>query len=278
MRFDRTDMGYRRLLALAIRDYLNNPLNTLDGKKDGKRKTLRTLRDEMSEAGFAVTESTLSRLQFPAPADESGSSYPRDAKRVAEYLETRDFYPPDRSVADTLKILPIFFGGFIETAAQMLEDAEGVYTVYQVSNRQSDHLIASRLEIGPMTEWRFANVREEVVYWGAGSNALRYAGAAFSDENRTLFILSREERHRYPRLYVMDDCNVPDGSDEIESIYGMVLGGGRRHARHFSPVAFMRGDDPLPEELIPIASLESSVPRPVAQYFGQEHRPGPGRY
>lgn len=226
---------------------------------------LKSLLEELREWGFATSKSQLDRIvQAPHP-DNRGASYPHEARQVVNFLRTRGYFPPGQDIDKTLKILPLFFDGFASGAPGLMEDVEGEYHTYHYSSSNPDIIVVGHLKIDALTEWNFARVEHTIKATYRKHNTLIYEGIAFSDEERNLYILMREHTHRYPRFFVFDDCDRPNGKF-VEAIYGSLLGAARLRKRHLSPIVLHRAHHPRPPHEITVEQA-SQLPAPIRRYL-----------
>lgn len=264
MKIDFNDdiFSHRLMLALAVRDYTNTPGQSASGKHEGDRKSLLK---ELEDSGCATSKSQLDRIvQAPSPADRT-LSYPRNARSVALYLAQRGYFPPGQDIEKTLKILPLFFDGFASGAPGIMAELAGTYQSYTISSIDPDVVLLGELTINHMTDWNYATTREVIVVSHKGLNTLIYEGVAFSDEEKNLYVLSRERNHRHPRFYLFEDCDRPSGG-RIETVYGMLLGGARLRKRHFSHIALNRTMDEAKREFVH-KSQAHTLPDSVRRYL-----------
>ena len=151
---------------------------------------------------------------------------------------------------------------------QFWRELAGTYQSYTISSIDPDVVLLGELTIEPMSDWNYAKVREQIVVSHKGLNTLIYEGIAFSDEEKNLYILSRERNHRHPRFYLFEDCDRPSGG-RIETVYGMLLGGARLRKRQSSPIAIDRTMDAQQREFVH-RSHADTLPGPVRRYlFGE---------
>ena len=141
----------------------------------------------------------------------------------------------------------------------------GTYQSYTISSIDPDVVLLGELTIEPMTNWNYAKTREVIVVSHKGLNTLIYEGVAFSDEEKNLYIMSRERNHRHPRFYLFEDCDRPTGG-RIEIVYGTLLGGARLRKRHSSLIVMDRTMDPAKREFIH-RSEAHTLPEPVRRYL-----------
>lgn len=260
--FNDDNYSHRLMLALAVRDYTNTPGQSASGKHEGDR---RSLLKELEDAGCATSKSQLDRIvQAPTPADRT-LSYPRNARNVALYLAQRGYFPPGQDIEKTLKILPLFFDGFASGAPSIMSELAGTYQSYTFSSIDPDVILLGELTIDTITDWNYATSREVIVVSHKGLNTLIYEGVAFSDEEKNLYIVSRERNHRHPRFYLFEDCDRPSGG-RIEIVYGTLLGGARLRKRHSSLIVLNRTMDADKREFVH-KSQAHTLPDPVRRYL-----------
>lgn len=260
--FNNDNYSHRLMLALAVRDYTNTPGQSASGRHEGDRKSLLK---ELGDAGCATSKSQLDRIvQAPNPADRT-LSYPRNARSVALFLGQRGYFPPGQDIEKTLKTLPLFFDGFASSAPSIMAELSGTYQSYAISSIDPDVVLLGELTIDAMTDWNYAMTREVIVVSHKGLNTLIYEGVAFSDEEKNLYILSRERNHRHPRFYLFEDCDRPAGG-RIETVYGMLLGGARLRKRHASLIVLDRTMDKAGREFVHRKAAHT-LPDPVRRHL-----------
>lgn len=262
--FNPESYSHRHLLALAIRDFINTPGHALSSTNVPASHSLRH--------ACATSKSQLDRLSRAPNPDDPKTPYARNARQVARFLEKRGFFPPGQDIDKTLKILPVFFDGFSSSAPTVLDHLTGEYASYQFSNLNPDAVLVGTLVIEPRTAWNYARVQETIQINNTGLNTLIYEGVAFTDEEKNLYILTRERNHRHPRFYLFDDCHRPAGT-AIETLYGTLLGGARQRKRQLSPIALHRGADPRPSQPVKKPDL-SALPKYVRSYLARELKAG----
>lgn len=267
--FNSSDLGHRKLLALAIEDFIDEPGNTVSGSSDENGKALL---EELKKQGTPYTKGKIDRLKKARLASKLEGSYPRDPLPVVKYLSRTGYFPPGRNTENTLKLLPVFFGGISDPATQLLREISGAYTCYQFSNLDPRFIVTSEFQIEKICEWRYAYVREEMLIEHNGRSKLIYEGVAFSDSKRNLYILMREKTSKHPRFYLFDDSDRPE-PNTVETIFGTVLAAARLYNSHLSPVCLYRGNVPAPPKPVSTEDL-SSLPRYVAGYLAKPLAPG----
>jgi hypothetical protein len=263
--FNEANYGHRLMLALAIRDYTNTPGQSATGRHEGERKSLLK---ELEDSGCATSKAQIDRIvQSPQPGDRA-NPYPRNARQIALFLKERGYFPPGQDVDKTLKTLPLFFDGFASSAPSIMAELAGTYQSYTISSIDPDVVLLGELSIETLTDWNYARTREVIVVSHKGLNTLIYEGIAFSDEEKNLYILSRERNHRHPRFYLFEDCDRPAG-DRIETVYGTLLGGARLRKRHFSPIVIDRAMDATKREFVPRGDRATLPPQVQRYLFGE---------
>jgi hypothetical protein len=235
--FNPENYTHRLMLALAIREYANQPGHSLAGTSTGETSLLGAL----AAAKIAMSKPNLDRIAAaPDPDDPKHQPYGRLASQVAAFLEKKGFFPPAQNASDALKLLPLFFGGMSTSARTTLEELKGRWSCYQFSNEAHTLVLAGDVEIEQVGPWGFAPATECIETKQFSLHTANYSGIAFSDEGKALYILLREDRTGHPRFYIFDSPSRPHG-EAIEFVYGSLLAAHSSPQRHASPVVLYRG-------------------------------------
>ena len=261
--FNSENYGHRLLLAQAMRDYARAPGQTMTG---GEASLLTAL----AEAGIAMSKSNLDRIAAAGHPDDRSRPYGNSARRVAQFLESKGFFPPGQKPDDVFKLLPLFFGGFSENGAALLRELEGHFDSFLWSEFNDKLVAVGHITIGPLTPWNYAPFQEEIGNEHMQRDMLDCSGVAFCDDQKNLYLIGREYFRQYPRFYMFEGIDRPDGKT-IGVIRGTVLGGGLHTRRHLSPIALTRSkyDRNLSGAHIKV------LPEYVAHYLSLNLAPGP---
>lgn len=157
--FNSENYGHRLLLAQAMRDYARAPGRTLTGTKGGGESSLLS---SLAEAGIAMSKSNLDRIAAAGHPDDREKPYGNNARRVAQFLADKGYFPPGQKPDDVFKLLPVFFGGYSEGCASVLRELEGTYRSYQYSEFSPHLATYGELTIRPLTPWNYAPFDEAI--------------------------------------------------------------------------------------------------------------------
>lgn len=244
MKFDRENLGHRRLLALAIQDFLNQPGAQLSGKSTDKGPVLIT---ELENAGCAISRGVAARLADLNSTGDRGEEYPRQdtASRVAETLEKLGYWPAGSDMERSLRRLPAFFNGFQPGAVALLKEIEGCFVSYQYSNRIPGNILIGRLDIGPLTPWHYAPVTNIIDKTGSTAERISYQGLVWSDNLQNIYMLMRVPQYALPHFILLEDIVRSKDDGSILAINGTGLGAGRQNHRHLTAMTLIKA--PYPE-------------------------------
>lgn len=264
--FNSENYGHRLLLAQAMRDYAREPGRTLSGTKEGGEPSLLAA---LADAGVAMSKSNLDRIAAAGHPDDRERPYGNNARRVAKYLEEKGYFPPGQKPDDVFKLLPLFFGGFSESGAALLQELEGHFDSFLWSEFNDNLVAVGHITIGSLTPWNYAPFLEEIGNEHMQRDMLHCSGVAFCDDQKNLYLIGREYFRQYPRFYMFEGIDRPDGKT-IGVIRGTVLGGGLHTRRHLSPIALTRSkyDQNLSGAHI------NDLPEYVAHYLSLSLAPG----
>jgi len=236
--FNSENYGHRLLLAQAMRDYARAPGRTLAGTKDGGEPSLLSA---LADAGIAMSKSNLDRIAAAGHPDDRQRPYGNNARRVAQFLEEKGFFPPGQEPDDVFKLLPLFFGGFSESGAALLRELEGTFKSFHYSEFNNDIVAEGQLTIGSPTPWNYAPFEEQVGNAHMRKDMLLCRGIVFADDQKNVYMIGREYFRQYPRFYMFEGIDRPDGKS-IGLVRGTLIGRGLHTKRHLSPIALQRAD------------------------------------
>ena len=273
MKFDRENLGHRRLLALAIQDFLNQPGAKLSGESKGDGPSLV---DELSKKKCAISRGVAARLADLNGTGERGEEYPRQdtASRVAETLESLGYWPAGQEMERSLRRLPAFYNGFQPGAVTLLKELEGTFVTYQFSNRIPSNILIGRLEIGALTPWHYAPATNLIEKSGSSAERILYEGQVWSDNLQNIYMLMRVPHYAFPHFILLEDIVRSKDDGSILAINGTGLGAGRQNHRHLTAMTLIRG--PYPEDDQPIApDHHARLPDKARAYLTMPLRNGP---
>jgi len=265
--FNSENYGHRLLLAQAMRDYAREPGRTLSGTKGGGESSLLSA---LAEAGIAMSKSNLDRIAAAGQPDDRDRPYGNNARRVAQFLEEKGYFPPGQKPDDVFKLLPLFFGGFSENGAALLRELEGHFDSFLWSEFNNGIVAVGHITIGPLTPWNYAPFLEEIGNEHMQRDMLDCSGVAFCDDQKNLYLIGREYFRKYPRFYMFEGIDRPDGKT-IGVVRGTVLGGGLHTRRHLSPIALTRSNSDRNIYGLNVKEL----PEYVKHYLRMNLAPGP---
>jgi hypothetical protein len=268
-RFERDNHGHRKLLALSIQDYLNQPRATLSG--DGGTSLL----GKLSALGVGISRGVLTRLSNLNVESRKGDEYPSQAiaDATAQALATIGFWPAGDNIERCLRRIPAFYDGFNVPAEEALRDVithaqhgptPGTYVSYQYSSIAPDTILTGTFTFGPMTDWRYAPVTNVITKTCSTASSITYEGIAWSDGLKNIYALMRTPGYDFPFFLVLNDFpRENDGHSKIVAINGTGLGAARQHTRHLTSITLC--NTPYPEDDSPIYPDQHHRLPPAAQ-------------
>lgn len=264
--FNSENYGHRLLLAQAMRDYARAPGHTLTGADS-------SLLGALADAGIAMSKSNLDRIAAAGHPDDRSRPYGNNARRVAQFLGEKGFFPPGQKPDEVFKLLPLFFGGFSEGGAALLRELEGTYYSYQYSEFTTEVVTIGELTIGPLTPWNFATFKEHIGNIHMRKDMMMCDGVVFTDDQKNVYMIGREYFRQYPRYYMLEGIDRPDGG-EISILSGTLLSAGLHARRHLTPIALRRTEEKgqfVPQE----GGLLTELPEYVGHYLSMTLAAGP---
>lgn len=268
--FNSENYGHRLLLAQAMRDYARAPGRTLSGTKEGSEPSLLAA---LADAGIAMSKSNLDRIAAAGHPDDRERPYGNNARRVAQFLEEKGYFPPGQKPDDAFRLLPLFFGGFSEGGTALLRELEGTYYSYQYSEFASEIITAGELTIGPVTPWNYAIFEENIGNHHMRRDMMMCNGIVFTDDQKNIHMIGREYYRQYPRYYMLEGIDRANGED-ISLITGTLLSAGIHARRHITPIALQRTENKGVFEPQTQAYL-TELPEYVGHYLSMVLAPGP---
>lgn len=247
--FERGNHGHRKLLALAIQDYLNQPGATLSGK-GGK-----SLESKLQGMGVGISRQVLTRLANMNVESTPGDEYPSQAiaAKCAEGLAQLGFWPAGRDMERCLRRVPAFYNGFQIAAVDLLKeickavDPEQGFVSYQYSSVHPENILIGRFTFGPLTPWHYLDATNTIEKTCSTAPAITYEGVAWSDNLQNLYVQMRVPGYDFPNFILLNDI-VRDRNDHrrIVALNGTGLGAGRQHNRHLTSISLSA--EPYPED------------------------------
>ncbi|MBY0226118.1 MAG: hypothetical protein K2Q28_09970 [Hyphomicrobium sp.] len=254
-KFARDNHGHRRLLALAIQDYLRLPGATVSG--EGGKSLVAKLQD----LGVGTSKGVLDRLKDERDEALKGADYPSQstAERIAEGMAKLGFWPAGDDIDRCLHRLPAFFDGFENAAMEAMRDvithagSPATYVSYQYSNMDPSAIIIGRFTFAPFTDLHYAPVTNTIRKTRSTAASITYEGIAWSDASKNIYTFSRVPGYDFPFFTVFNDiARIDGGKSKIVALNGTGLGSARQHNRHLTSITLC--NMPYPEDDSPIYS------------------------
>lgn len=215
MKFRRSDLGHRKLLARAVNDWVNRKGYAEYSTINPENSLFHILKEKFGALGKA----TLQTIRHNPESD----NYPPIINHIAEFMEQGEFFPPGNIAEKTLELLPAFYEGFEGPADRVMNQIDGEYIKYRRSHTKPGFIVGSLINFGRVDDLRFSSVRESIRIDDIEKTTRDFTGIAFADRHQMIIAILREENFRYPKFMMLDDLDRE--CDLVDCLRGRMLTG-----------------------------------------------------
>lgn len=266
---------HRRLLALAISDFLESTGLPLAGEKRKDGTVPSSLQSTLAEKGFHIARGSLGKIADVHNAADTTA--PFGSERVAAILATLGYWPPLHNAEQALRRLPAFAGAIDSPAVRTMQEVEGRYVSYQYSSRKPGNILIGEATIGPLLPYGGASAQNFIRKTGSSANSTLYAGIAWADNLGNIYMLLRALPALSPTFVVLDETERPGAHSDIETINGTAIGAARQYNRHLTALSLHRAA--YPDNDTPIEpDQHDRLPEAVRNYILLPLKNGPSNY